>query len=54
MKSISGLIDLIDKHHKEATPFLVAGIIILLCIALGNIPSYDDYCKEPQARCKEK
>lgn len=54
MKAVGILIDKLEKNHEKATPYMIALIIILCAVAIYCIPSYGDYCKEPQAQCKEQ
>jgi hypothetical protein len=54
MQTIGKLIDHIDKNHSEYAPALAIGVVLPLLIAAVFMPSYENYCKEPQAQCKEE
>ena len=56
MQSVGKLIDFIDKNHDtpQVKYSLIGGIILCLVTAIYCMPSYEEYCKEPQAQCKEK
>ena len=53
MQALGNLIDKLEKNHKTATPWMIFIIAVFSLIALFTMPSYEEYCKEPQAQCKE-
>lgn len=54
MQAIGKLIEHIDRNHSEYAPALAIGVILLLLCAAVFMPSYKEYCKGPQAQCKEE
>lgn len=54
MQTIGKLIDHIDRNHSEYAPALAIGVVLCLLVAVITLPSYEGYCKEPQAQCKEE
>lgn len=57
MQTIGKLIDHIDsdlsRNYGEYAPALAIGVVLLLLCATVFMPSYEEYCKELQAQCKE-
>lgn len=58
MQTIGKLIDHIDsdlsRNYSEYAPALAIGVVLCLLVAIIALPSYEEYCKEPQAQCKEE
>lgn len=51
---IGSLIDKIDKNHKKVTPYMILLIVLLSVLVVATMPTYEEYCKEPQAVCSER